>query len=51
MSLMACYTCGSRESCDCTYQDAPASTDYCRHGNYVGNWATADHLCGACESE
>lgn len=24
---------------------------YCKHGTYIGDWAGADYLCGACESE
>lgn len=44
-----CWTCGSSTDCDCTGQDAPTDRDYCRHGNYVGNWTTGDYLCGRCE--
>ena len=28
-----------------------ASNDVCKHGNYVGNWATADYICGLCEEK
>lgn len=30
-------------------EDLADDSQYCKHGNYVGNWATGDYLCGWCE--
>ena len=28
-----------------------ASNNVCKHGNYIGNWATTDYICGLCEED
>lgn len=34
---------------DDDYDDERSPSEYCKHGNYIGNWAGPDYLCGACE--
>ena len=31
--------------------DRNDSSQYCKHGNFIGSWWGPDILCGACESE